>query len=404
MIVWLKRRLRQLRNLLGRLRRFFAERRQSSRLNSVVAIECNGTAHGRVLLSYRLAPFLLSDRDKIPHDHTYHWESLQIARTFLQLGYSVDVIDYHNKSFQPRRNYAFFIDIRWNMQRLAPLLNPDCIKISHHDTAHILFHDNAELKRLLQLQQRRGLTLSPQRYEWPNLAIEHADYATVIGNDFTLETYSFAAKPLFRVPVSTPVLYDWPNHKKFDQVRTRFLWLSSRGMVHKGLDLLLDAFLQMPGYELYICGPVQGEPEFVQAFSKELYATSNIHTLGWIDIASKEFMELTCNCVAVVYASCSEGQSGAVITCMHAGLIPIVSRESGVNADPDFGIKLSECSVEEIVAAVEAIANLPTSELERMARRTWEYARANNTRETFAHAYRSAIQQIMQASAEALSD
>lgn len=110
-----------------------------------------------------------------------------MAQTFLHRDYCVDVIEYNNDIFLPQKEYAFFIETRSNLQRCAPLLNKDCIKIFHADTAHMLFHNAAEANRLLALQQRRGITLAPQRFEPPNQALEHADCATVLGLEkFTL--------------------------------------------------------------------------------------------------------------------------------------------------------------------------------------------------------------------------
>jgi hypothetical protein len=79
---------------------------------------------------------------------------------------------------------------------------------------------------------------------------------------------------------------------------------------------------------------------------------------------------------------------------MHAGLVPIVSYESRVDVH-DFGVILRDCSIEEIRNAIRRISDLPTQELKQMARKTWEFARANHTGETFANEYRKVISTIM---------
>src|SRR5262249_9903680 len=136
-----------------------------------------------VLLSYIIDPFLLEQGQAVSTAHTHDWESLQIASTFLEMGYGVDVISFLNREFVPRKHYSVVIDARHNIERLAPSLPKDCLKIMHIDSAHILFHNHAEAGRLLDLQQRRGITLRPRRWEMPNLCIEHADCATVLGNE-----------------------------------------------------------------------------------------------------------------------------------------------------------------------------------------------------------------------------
>lgn len=360
----------------------------------MISLEPNQPAVGNVLISYVVDPFTLKPGESVPTSHTQHWECLQMAKTFLDFGYNVDVIWFHNDVFIPKKDYAFFIETRWNLQRCVPFLNQDCIKIFHSDTAHILFHNAAEANRLLGLQQRRGITLSPRRFEQPNKAIEYADCATVLGNEFTMNTFKYANKPLHRIPISAPTLYPWPD-KDFAACRKNFLWFGSGGLVHKGLDLLLDAFSQMPDYNLTICGPINKEKEFEAAFYKELYQTPNIHTVGWVDVTSQKFIDIVNSCLAIVYPSCSEGGGGCVINCMHTGLIPIVSYESSVDVSDDYGVILKENSVEEIKKSIENISQLDPLQLEQMAKNSWEFVRENHTREHFVQVYRETIEKIM---------
>ena len=228
----------------------------------------------------------------------------------------------------------------------------------------------------------------------PNMAIEHADYATVLGNEFTISTYQYGNKPLYRVPISAPVQYPWPENKDFDASRRHFLWFGSGGFVHKGLDLVLEAFAEMPDYQLTVCGPIHKERDFEKAYYRELYDTSNIHTVGWIDIESPKFLEISRRCIALIYPSCSEGQSGGVVTCLHAGLIPIISYESGVDVD-GFGVVLKSCSIDTIKDSVRTISGLSRNELQNRARKAWEYSRANHTKERFAEEYRKSISAIL---------
>lgn len=369
--------------------------KEADRLDRRVAsLKPDKPPRGNVLLSYIISPFFLEAGQPVQNSHTHYWESLQIARTFQELGYCVDVIHWQNLDFVPRKDYAFFVDVRLNLERLAPLLNKDCVKIMHIETAHWLFHSTAQYSRLLALQRRRGITLSAVKIVQPNWAIEHADYATVLGNEFTLGTYRYANKPLYRLPISTPIVYPWPAEKDFEACRNHYLWFGSGDLVHKGLDLVLETFATMPDYHLTICGPVQREKEFERAYYRELYQTPNIHTIGWVDISSPDFTRIVNNCVGLVYPSCSEGQCGGIVTCMHAGLIPIISYESGVDVH-DFGVILQDCSTEEIKNSIQRVSSLSTQELELMARNAWEFARANHTRETFANAHRKAISTIM---------
>jgi glycosyltransferase involved in cell wall biosynthesis len=360
----------------------------------LVSLKAKRATRGHVLLCYENKGFFLNPGERMPNDHTNRWESVQIAQSFLELGYEVDVISENNNWFVPAKHYSFFIGNRINFDRIAAFINRDCVKILHIDTAHWLFNNTGEHQRLLALQQRRGFTLPTRRSLPPNLAIEHADYATILGNDFTASTYAYAGKPLYRIPISSAALYPWPADKNFESCRTHYLWLGSYGLVHKGLDLVLEAFAQMPDYHLTICGPIHQERDFTAAYEEELYGTPNIHARGWIDLESAEFLEISRRSIALIYPSCSEGQSGGVVTCLHAGLIPVISYQSGVDVN-GFGLVLKDCSIPNIKDSVRTISSLSSGELQARSRQAWEYSRTHHTRETFAKEYRNAISAIL---------
>ncbi len=360
-----------------------------------VSLRPDGTPKGSVLLAYILEPFRRQQGEPVSTSHTHHLESVLIAETWRQHGYRVDVIDYRNDEFIPTEHYDFFVSARTNFEHIARLLNHDCIKIAHLDTAHFLFNNQAAYKRAVDLQKRRGITCPSIRLIDHNLAIERADFGAILGNvAFTFSTYAYANKPLFALPVPAAQLYALSSEKDYDAYRKDFLWFGSGGFVHKGLDLVLEVFAQMPDYHLTVCGPIAEDADFLRAFDKELYRTPNIHTIGWVDLSQGGFLDIASKCLALIYPSCSEGQSGAVVTCMHAGLIPILSHESGVDVH-DFGVLLKSCSVDEIQNAVRELSGLPVNELRRRSQRTWEYARDSHTQENYAQEYRKMILQIL---------
>jgi glycosyltransferase involved in cell wall biosynthesis len=270
------------------------------------------------------------------------------------------------------------------------------VKIAHLDTAHILFHNAAEARRLLELQERRGIILPPRRFELPNLAIEHADAATTGGNDFTVNTFKYANKPIYKLPSPCAITYDWVNGKNWDACRKHFLWFSSSGLVHKGLDLVLDAFARMPDCRLTVCAPLERERAFLRVYHKELYETPNINAIGWVDLDSHRFRDIAASCAATVHLSCSEGGAPSVKNCMHAGLIPVASYESAVDVD-DFGFILNNCSVDNIEKTIRYITTRPCSELEARSQGAWEFARRHHTRDNFAKVYRRVISEILPA-------
>lgn len=364
-------------------------------LPGMVSLQPDGPAQGRVLLAYILDPFLRKPDSPISAAHTNHGESLIITDVFRGLGFHVDVIDYRNSEFKPETKYDFFVSARTNLERIANLMNPACVTIAHLDTAHYLFNNAAAYARALALKQRRGAVCHSIRIVEPNRAIERADYGALLGGDFLEETYAYAAKPLFRLPIPAMTTYPSPDAKDFAACRRRFLWFGSKGVVHKGLDLVLEAFAGMPEAELLVCGPIAEEREFVDIYRRELYELPNIRTLGWVDVTSPRFVEITQSCVALVFPSCSESMSASSITCMHAGLIPILTREAGVPLET-YGSALPDASIQGIRVAVQTLIAAPVEELRSRACAAWEYARSYHTRDQYRLAYTQMVERMLQ--------
>jgi hypothetical protein len=80
---------------------------------------------------------------------------------------------------------------------------------------------------------------------------------------------------------------------------------------------------------------------------------------------------------------------------MHGGLIPILSYESSVDVEEGYGVILKESTVGDIKNSVRRLSALSPDKLENMARQSWEYARANHTRQKFAKTFREVIANII---------
>ena len=366
---------------------------RSEAYDQIVTLKPEMPPKGNVLLAYVLEPFLSKDPGALT-SHTHFGESVQIAETYLELGYRVDIIDYRNHSFIPRIPYTLFVSARVNFETIAGKLNEDCIKVVHLDTAHWMFNNSNAYNRYMQLQKRRGVTIPCNKILEQTWAIEKSDCATILGNNFTMDTYAYANKPIHKLPVPTCQTYNWPASKKFEACRGSFIWLGSGGVVNKGLDITLEAFSKLPQFRLFVCGPIEEEKVFYNAYYHELNQLPNIKNIGWIDVGSNDFLDITRKCVAVIYPSCSEGQSGAVITCMQAGLIPIISYESGIDVY-DFGTILMECTIDEIQSAVLSISNKPADDLKQMSKKSWEYANKFHTLQAYKKAYKDVALKIL---------
>ena len=361
------------------------KRKISNKLFGVIHLKPKGSVRGTVLLSYLTEAFTLAPWEEFSTYHTSYWECHEIAETFLRKGYAVDVIKWENKTFVPKKKYDFFIDMHHNLERLAPLLGSACKKILHIAICHWIVNNTAEYQKLKRVYEKRGVALKPRRVLEPTLNIENADLATVLGNKFTQDTYRYAGKPIHQIPISVTVLIDNPK-RDYSKAKNNFLWIGGGGAALKGLDVTLEAFAAMPDKKLFICGGVSSEQDFQQAYWKELYQTPNIVYLDRVDVGGEKFKEVVKECAFVLYPSTSEGQAGSIVQAMHAGLIPLISYQTGVDVH-DFGKILPDNSLETVTAEIKAISALPEQTLEQMGRKTWEFVRTHHTRETFSAAY-----------------
>jgi hypothetical protein len=364
----------------------------------MVTLSPSGPERGRVLLSYILDA-LFRDPAETPtalpaYYHASSCHTRQMANTFVDFGYRVDVISQHDQHFVPPGSYDVVVGTRFSLERLSGLVPGNPLRILHLETAGTFYHSIAEMQRLAALYRRRGEAVQPNRFERPHRALECADFCTLTGNLHTLSTYESVRVPIYLVPVFPPFTYPWPEAKDFASSSRHFLWMASEGAVHKGLDVTLEAFAGMPDLELTVCGRLTGERDFCRAYDWELWHAPNIHTRGWIDIGSPEFTSLANRAIAHVHPSCSEGQSGAVLIAMHAGLIPVASVQSGVDMG-DFGVTLQTSSVDEIRWRVGELAAVPARTLAERARDAYEFARRHNTFESFASVYREAIRAML---------
>ena len=307
----------------------------------------------------------------------------------------MDVIHWTHRGFVPSRPYDVVIDPRQNLERFAEQL-PSALKIFHAETAHWLVSDAAQERRRKELERRRGIRLTHARHVGRNRGIESADCAVVLGNEWTLATYGAFGKPLYRVPLSNAFTYASPESRDFEASRGRFLWFGGVGFLHKGLDLVLEAFAGTPGLELEIAAPLDREREFAGAFRRELYETANVHPLGWLDVSSRRFLAVARRNLGIVFPSCSEGGGGSVITAMHAGLVPVVTAEASVDVAPETGVLLADARVETIRAATLELSSRPAGELRSMALAAWRQANERHTRASFRAEYRRAVLAILE--------
>lgn len=343
------------------------------------------------MLSYLTAPFLNQSEGGGPRGHTNWQECRVMAECWQAEGFRVQVIEANNSRYKPPLDAKVLIDIHFNLERWRD--HPAPVKILHATGAHWLTQNRAELERLEALRDRRGVSVIPRRTVTPSRGAECATLITCLGNDFTAGSFQFAQKPLHRIPLSSAYEFSFPGQKDWESARRRFLWMGSYGMVHKGLDLVLEAFADNPDLHLTVCGRPEKEVDFFETYRKELTSLPNIHLAGWTDPASPEFEALRQTHGFCVYPSCSEGGGGSLIHCMHAGLVPIATREASVDLG-NAGMLIPLGAVPDVARVIREAAALSAGDLKCRAEQTWRMARQNHTLEVFRSRYSNLVREI----------
>ncbi len=307
----------------------------------------------KVLISYITYP-LENDNSKFV-SHTAFTECLEILKTFIEEGYSIDLIhcldNEHNLRIKKQR-----YDIIFGFGKpfyYAAIENPNAIKIIYLTESHPDFSLKAELERNKYFYQRhkRRVHLTRTGSYFKNEDIKTADYGILIGNSVTSQSYLFPEGKLYNLTPTGLLNKDY-NFRLKNLIKTRnnYVWFGSYGAIHKGLDILIDVFNELPEYDLFICGLQPKERRLFNINRK------NIHDIGFVYVNTPEFIQLMDNCSYVILPSCSEGMATSVLTCMNHGLLPIVTRECGIDLQ-EWGIYLEDYRVEYIKEIIRSCSS-----------------------------------------------
>ncbi len=381
---------------MNKLREYYWAYRNkiTNKLFGQAYLPARGKNRGIVLISYIMDPFTILPGKGFSSFHTNYWECYEMAKLFSERGYAVDIVSPKNTGFIPKKNYSVCLDTADNFQRWIKYLPKDCQKIYPILMTNWKEYNEAENVRLENLRKRRGFSLSPRRRLEPTKNPELADYLVGFGNKTIFASYKQFNKPIIWIPISAVTKYDFPEDKNWNEAKKNFLWIGGGGAVLKGLDLVLEAFVDLPQLELHVCGPIHAEKDFIAEYDKELNHTSNIHVYGRLDVTGQKFRQIIKTCGAVIYPSGGDGTSGAIVQAMHGGLVPIVSHETGLREDSGY-IPITDPRPESVALAVNEFSKKSAEDIRNLSKKVWLYARKVYTRDEFSKAYAKFIDEIL---------
>lgn len=344
----------------------------------------------KCLFIYITRPFYIR---KVTDSPQNQGRAIDMARIIGSYGYNVDMLQTSKllpKKYQ-KTKYDFIIGlIPRGIDYWTGHMNEGCIRVAFMTSMNLAVTNGNEKERLHDLEKRRGRMLSPRMSQAVlTKDLEDFNAAWYIGNSYNVHSYdSFNMPPIYYI-LNNGYNFSWLN-KDIVRDKRSFIFFNSRGMVHKGLDLLLEIFgREGYPYNLYICAGFNGEEDFCEVYHEELFNRPNIFPIGWIDVYSDQFRELTEKCAYMLLPSCAEGRAGSALTMMSAGVIPITSKVCGF--EDDEVIHLPDCRIETIERYIEEYANKPDDWIRERSAWSVEVATTRYSKEKFRQSVHDAM-------------
>ena len=198
---------------------------------------------------------------------------------------------------------------------------------------------------------------------------------------FNIEGMKLKLQRIYKIPVNSIKNLPYEVGKKeMQQVRRKFVWFGSRGLIHKGLDILIDVFQELPDFQLDIYGAPQSE-------ISQFELPRNVFNHGFICVQSESYVkEVVDNHAFVISLSCSEGMQSSVATCMQSGLIPVVTRETGFDDCP-YAIIFDDWHKDSVKNRLCQCAEMQSSLLYNIENAVQAYANEHYTANAFQQAF-----------------
>ena len=350
----------------------------------------------RVLLCYIKDSFRINfDKNAIFHPNLSR--CVQMVTTLVKLGFSVDVCDYNDLDVLPvlsdRRYHAII--------GFGPLYEAMCKSMSIKN--RIIYVTENDPRLLVGKYQERKMYFQ-QRH--PN--VRHVPTSDRI-EYYTASQFDLSNKAIIMTSEcnSTVIRKQIPYYAKIKvngmvnenyifkigniiERRKNFLWFGSTGFIQKGLDIIVDAFKELP----YCTLNVYGLPKHEIKQLRRIGLPSNVHICGMVSVQSQDFIDIVNNNLFIISASCMEGMQSGVATCMRHGMIPMLTKECGYESDSPV-ILFKDYKVETIVDTINDSLKIDANELIKMSKDVYKYSNENHTLDSFSDTFCGIIKQMI---------
>lgn len=350
------------------------------------------------LLSYIIDPFI---EDSFIHTNFY--EARSVASILGELGYNVDIIDYRRTANIDLEKYDLIYGFGDVFQKYFESPNvKNTITIYYGAGMHVSHQNQATLTRLRDVFVKKGHWIGKSvRFVEKTWTHQTAlvDGIIALGNKICADSYRKYYINKQGLILEQPATF-FQTKNAFDIIKNRlpgakkhYLWFGSDGLIHKGLDILLEYFAANKNLTLHICGSVTNEPDFIKIYKSELNS-NNIILHNFIDINSNEFEDILRKCLFVVFPSCSEGGSPSILTVIgNGGLIPIITKETTV--DTKSAIFIDSFDYKSLDKSIQESQRIPKNELLNLQIENLKFILQHNSQEAYYNHLKNNIENII---------
>lgn len=351
------------------------------------------------MLIYIVEPLLIEGGE---YAHTNQREIVELVSCLNGREFTVDVVDFRDNWHLKKMDWNHYkmvitIDDK-NLYRVFEYKKEDTKVIYFATGANFLWNNPADISRVEEFKRHLSFLgidtkkIGAQRiynenYKKSILAFARLDGILCVGNEWTMSTYDAFGIPIYPVKISGFDFYQYNGSK--NGKNSNFLWFGGSGMLHKGLDLCIEAFARRQQYKLYVAGYKDVYWEIYEKYFK----LSNVEYVGFLNPKSVEFEQICSKCNFSILPSCSEGTATSVITTMYMGVIPIVTKETGIDVEKSGGF-IIEKKVENICSVLDEAANLSYKTVYDMRNSAYQYVKNNHSLSAYKNSINDALDKI----------
>lgn len=306
--------------------------------------------------------------------HQNKREAILIGEFFYKLGYNVKVALFNDPKECDDRKYDIIFGLEPNFITMCKK-NPKALKIYYATGAYWKHQISSVISQTDLFNKTHNTNLKYSRLVEPHNSCEIADTIFQIGSSFTINSYpQDQQKKIKIINQSSNFVGQCNLEKKISTFSTtEFIWFGSDGSILKGLDIVIEYFMQNRQLKLNIVGPI--DPDFKDYFQPIIKNFPNIIFHGYLNTSSEEFINIAYKSTFNIFPSGSEGCPGSVVTLMQMGVIPIVSPWAAFDKIEEYGYLLPYSSIEEIDKAIQWSKSLSIAQIQKLIIKNISYSK-----------------------------